>query len=420
MTVSVGSGHPSARGFSARLPREVWILSGANVMIALGYGVISPVMPAFARSFGVSITAVTLVITVFSLTRLFFAPASGMLVQRWGERRIYLSGLLIVAIFTAATGLAHAFWQVLVFRAFNGIGSTMFFVSAFGLMIHISPPDERGRIAGVFSTSFMLGAVGGPVLGGLMAGLGLKAPFLLYGGLLLVLVAVLYFSLRHSSLAAPALPTRSAVTLRQALRHRAYQSALFSNFATGWSTFGLRIALVPLFVSDVMGRGIGVIGLVLAAFAGGNALAVIPSGYLSDKMGRRGLMIVGLTTCGLATIVLGTVTSLPAVLAAAIVAGATSGIFMSPLQASVADILGSEARSGPPVAAVQMSSDLGAIVGSLVIGPIAEDLSFGWDFDISGIILLIAAAFWVVAPETRVTNDPAHGLVEPEDAVEAA
>jgi MFS family permease len=210
------------------------------------------------------------------------------------------------------------------------------------------------------------------------------------------------------------------VTLRQALRHRAYQSALFSNFATGWSTFGLRIALVPLFVSDVMGRGIGVIGLVLAAFAGGNALAVIPSGYLSDKMGRRGLMIVGLTTCGLATIVLGTVTSLPAVLAAAIVAGATSGIFMSPLQASVADILGSEARSGPPVAAVQMSSDLGAIVGSLVIGPIAEDLSFGWDFDISGIILLIAAAFWVVAPETRVTNDPAHGLVEPEDAVEAA
>ena len=402
------------------MPREVWILSAANVMIALGYGVISPVMPAFARSFGVSITAVTLVITIFSVTRLCFAPMSGLLVQRLGERRIYLSGLLVVAVSTAACAFARTYPQLLVCRAVNGIGSTLFFVSAFGLMFHISPPDARGRIAGVFSTSFMLGAVGGPVIGSLMAGWGLKVPFLLYGVLLLVVALGVFFGLRHSDLAAPAPPTRSTVTMPQALRNRAYRSALVANFATGWSTFGLRIALVPLFVSDVMGRGVGVIGLVLAAFAAGNAVAVIPSGYLSDRMGRRTLLIVGLATCGAATIWLGEVSSLPAVLVAAVVTGATSGVFMSPLQAAVADILGSEARAGTPVAALQMTSDLGAIVGSIVIGPIAQDLSFGWDFDISGIILLIAAGFWVFAPETRTTLDPAHGLVLSEVEAELA
>lgn len=87
-----------------------------------------------------------------------------------------------------------------------------------------------------------------------------------------------------------------------------------------------------------------------------------------------------------------------------------TGIFMSPLQAAVADILGREARAGTPVAAVQMMSDLGAIVGSLAVGQIAERLSFGWDFAISGLILLMAAASWMRAPETRVVPRSIPGL----------
>ena len=53
-------------------------------MIALGYGVVAPAMPSFARTFGVSIEAVTFLVTVFSLSRLCFAPVSGLLVQRLG------------------------------------------------------------------------------------------------------------------------------------------------------------------------------------------------------------------------------------------------------------------------------------------------------------------------------------------------
>ncbi len=405
---------------SAGLPREVWVLSGANIMIALGYGVISPVLPSYARTFGVSITAVTFVITIFSLTRLCFAPMSGLLVQRLGERRIYIGGLLVVAFSTAACGFAHTYLQLLFFRALNGIGSTMFFVSAFGLMIHISPADARGRVAGMFTTSFMVGAVGGPAVGSLIAGWGLTAPFLLYGAALLGVAAVLFYSLRHSALAAPTSPTRSAVTMREALRNRAYLSALLSNFATGWSAFGLRIALVPLFISDVMGRGIGVIGVVLAAFAAGNALAVIPSGYLSDRMGRRTLLIVGLAASGVATVWLGAVSSLSVFLVAACLSGAATGIFMSPLQAAVADILGSEARAGTPVAAVQMMSDLGAIIGSMTVGWVVERLSFGWDFAISGMVLLIAAVGWVLAPETRPAVVPAPVLLPAEADAELA
>nr|WP_255404997.1 MFS transporter [Mycobacterium sp. E2479] len=386
-------------------------MSWANIMVALGYGVISPALPSFARSFGVSIKAVTFLVTVFSLSRLCFAPISGQLVQRLGERRIYIGGMLIVAVSTAACAFSQAYWQLVVFRVISGIGSTMFYVSALGLMIHISPPDARGRVAGLFITSFMVGAVGGPAVGAVAAGWGLTAPFIVYGVALLGVAVVLFYSLRDSPLAAPGPPTRSTVTMREALRFRAYWSSLGANFATGWSAFGLRVALVPLFITDVMGRGIGIIGIALAAFAGGNALAMIPSGYLSDRMGRRTLMIVGLTLSGIATVFLGVASSLPAFLAAAIVVGAVTGIYMSPMQAAVADILGSEARAGSPVAAVQMMSDLGAIVGSMTLGWVAERLSYGWGFTISGIVLLIAAVGWLAAPETRPVPTPEPGLL---------
>jgi len=389
-------------------------------MIALGYGIVSPVMPSFARTFGVSITAVAFLITVFSVSRLCFAPVSGPLVQHLGERRIYIGGLLVVALSTIACALAQTYWQLLLFRILSGIGSTMFFVSALGLMIHISPVDARGRIAGMFTTSFMIGAVGGPAVGGLTAGWGLTAPFIVYGVALLGVTLVLIYGLRNSTLGEPRELTRSTVTMREALRFRAYWSVLLANFATGWSAFGLRIALVPLFISDVMGRSVGVIGAVLAAFAAGNALAVIPSGYLSDRMGRRTLLIVGLAASGVAIVLLGAVSSLPAFVAISFVSGATTGIYMSPMQAAVADILGSEARAGTPVAAVQMMADLGAIIGSMTVGWVAEHLSFSWDFTISGVILLIAAVGWVLAPETRPMLDAEPELLACQPDVEAA
>jgi MFS family permease len=371
-------------------------------MVALGYGVVSPVLPAYARHFGVSVSAATFVITVFSVMRLCFAPVAGQLVQRLGERRIYVAGVLIVASTTGGCAFVQTYWQLLVLRSLGGIGSTMFFVSSLGLIIRISPVNARGRIAGMFSTAFLLGTIGGPVVGSLAAKLSLNAPFLVYGAALLVAAVVVFGSLRNSPLAgAPAAPSDSTMSLRTALRNRAYRAALLSNFATGWSVFGLRIALVPLFVTEVLGRGASVAGLTLATIAVGTVLAVGPSGFLSDRIGRRGPLIAGLSVSGAATMLLGMTSSLSPFLIVACLTGIASGMFTAPQQAVIADVIGSQARAGAAMATFQMMADFGAIAGSLAVGEIAQHLSFGWGFAVSGVVLLVAAAGWVPAPETR-------------------
>lgn len=383
------------------LPREIWVLISANTMVALGYGVVSPVLPAYARHFGVSISAATIVITVVSAMRLVFAPVSGGLVQRLGERRVYVTGLLIVSVSTTACAFAQSYGQLLVFRALSGIGSTMFMISSLGLMIRISPADARGRIAGMFASAFLLGTVGGPVLGSFTAGFGLSAPFLIYGSVLVVVAAVVSVSLRSSQQTAPPATSEPTMPLRVALRHRAYRAGLLANFATGWSVFGLRIALVPLFVTEVLGRGADMAGLALATIAIGNVCAVIPAGHLSDRIGRRGPLIVGLAMSGVTTIWLGATSSLSLFLVAAFLTGVASGVYGAPQQAVLADIIGNQARAGTAVATFQMTADFGAIVGSVAVGEIAQYLSFGWSFGVSGAVLLVATVSWVLAPETR-------------------
>jgi MFS family permease len=130
-------------------------------------------------------------------------------------------------------------------------------------------------------------------------------------------------------------------------------------------------------------------------------------------VGRRIPLLVGLPVAAAMTVLVGFTTSLPVFLVAAFITGAATGIFISPQQAAVADIVGSKARGGTAVATFQMMSDFGAILGSLAVGQIAEHLSYGTAFTISGAILLSAAIFWIFAPETRPRPSSEHTPARP-------
>nr|WP_216210277.1 MFS transporter [Amycolatopsis aidingensis] len=403
MTEKVTHGDAATR----RLPREIWVLVGASFLIAIGYGLIAPALPSFATSFDVGVTAASVVVSAFAFVRLAFAPVSGRLVTRFGERPTYLVGLLIVAAGTIACAFAAEYWQLLLFRSLSGVGSTMFTVSAIGLLIRISPPHLRGRASGLWGTSFLLGGIAGPIIGSGLVVVSLRAPFLAYGVALLLTTGLVWWQLRDSALAGRADSDGEPVlSLRAALRHRTYRAALASNFANGWVVFGIRMSLVPLFVTAVLAKGEEFTGIVLSVFAAANALVLLVSGRFADTKGRKPPALLGLALLGVGTVLLGQSGEAWLFLAGAVIAGLGSGTLNPAQNAAVADVLGSKARGGSVLAGFQMAADVGAVLGPLVAGAIAEQSSYGLAFLVTGGIAAAALVAWWLASETLPAGEP--------------
>ena len=80
-----------------KVPREIWVLVVAAFIIALGYGLIAPLLPQFIVSFDVSMAAAGLVVSIFSVTRLFMAPGAGVLVDKLGTRAVYILSLIHIS-----------------------------------------------------------------------------------------------------------------------------------------------------------------------------------------------------------------------------------------------------------------------------------------------------------------------------------
>jgi len=398
-----------------RIPREIWVLIAAAFVIALGFGLITPVLPQFAQSFGVGATASSVVVSAFAFFRLVFAPGGGRLIARLGERPIYLLGLVIVAISTGATAFAHSYWQLLVFRGLGGIGSTMFTVSAVALIVRLAPPAIRGRVSSAYGSAFLLGGIGGPAVGGTLGGLGLRVPFLAYAAALLLAAALVAFSIHPDALRPKeGAPVLSPLSVREALRDRAYRSAVVSGFANGWANFGVRNAILPLFAAAVVGKQPWVAGMALAVFAAGNAAGLTIAGRLSDRLGRKPFILGGLLVSGLATAATGLAQSLPLLVVVSVVAGIGAGTLNPAQQASLADVVGRERNGGPALAAFQMAQDGGAIIGPIIAGLLVDHGSFGLAFGVTGAITLLAAVPWLRARETHDGRGD-HQLVSTQD-----
>ncbi len=392
----------STRAGAPGLPAEIRVLLVAAFLIAVGYGLVSPVLPAYARSFDVGVAAASVVVSAFAFFRLVFAPAGGALVQRLGERPVYLVGLLVVAASSLATAFAQSYAQLLVLRGLGGIGSTMFTVSAMALLVRLAPPDMRGRVSSAYASAFLVGGMVGPVLGGALAGFGLRTPFVVYAVALVLAAALVGVRLGGARLrpADASGPVAPPMRLREALAHRTYVAALGSGFANGWCNFGVRVAVLPQLAVAVH-DDTWVAGVALALAAAGTALTLQVSGRIADTVGRRPLVVVGLVVTALSLGPLGLSHSLVVLLVLSVLSGVGAGLVNPGQQASVADVVGNGRSGGTVLSTFQMSQDAGAILGPVLVGLVADAAGFGWAFATTALVSLLAIPLWLRAPETR-------------------
>ncbi|GAA4431760.1 MFS transporter [Georgenia halophila] len=394
------------------LPRSVFVLASISFTVAVGFGVMLPVLPVFAKSFGVGTFAASAVVSAFAFARLVAAPGVGPLLSRTGEKPILVAGILIVAVSTAASALAASYVQFLIFRGVGGIGSAMFSVSGMTLLLNTVAPDLRGRASSFYMGGFLLGGMAGPAIGGLLAAISLRAPFFFYAGALVVAgaigIVVLRSSDRHRS------PDAAEVRpLRAVLRDPRFQAAAVAGLGQGWTSFGVRSALVPIMVVEVLHREPSWTAVAFTVSSVVQALLLGPAGRFVDVVGRRPAMIAaGLVGAG-AIVGASFATNIWVLTIALSVYGAGAAFLSTAPPAAVGDAAG--ARSGTPVALFSMITDLGAIIGPLAAGWIAGHGSYPLAFGVGAVIMVGGSLLAVRMPggppgrlDTADDTDPAR------------
>ncbi|WJY97314.1 MFS transporter [Corynebacterium fournieri] len=379
------------------IPRTIWVLVGAAFIIALGYGLIAPILPQFAGSFGVSMAAAGAVISIFSLARLLGAPGAGRLVDKLGSRPIYLTGLTIVAASTFFVAFAQAYWQILALRFVAGFGSTMFTLSAQALIVRVTHPSIRGRASALYASAFLVGNVVGPVLGAALSFLGFRAPFAIYGIAVAAAALAVGVLTQHKPGSAPLPPAKPKMQVRHVWRVPTYKALLAAGFTNGFVNLGARVSVLPLFAAAVFERGGAAAGFALTAFALGMAVTLQFSGRLADNLGRRPLVAAGLATSGVFAVLLGSATSFWPLVILSAAAGIGSGLMSPATQATLADIIGNERSGGTVLSTYQMTQDAGAILAPIVLGAVAQAAGFQAAFAVSGAVCAVALIIWLVA-----------------------
>jgi len=385
------------------LPREVSVLAAIAFCVALGFGIVIPAIPLFARTFGVSAFAASAVISVFAAMRLVSSPPAGWLVNRFGERIIMSTGLAIVAVSSLFAGLATDYGHLLVLRGIGGTGSAMFTISATALLLRVTEPEYRGRASGLFQAGFLIGGVVGPAVGGLVIGISIRAPFFVYAGTLFAafIVAVTLLPRLAKTEEQNTAEDAHRLSFLATLKLPAYQAALGANFANGFVFFGLRSSLVPLFVVEGLREGPGLAG------AGFVVAAVVQAGLLTfggrtaDRKGRRPALVIGLAVGSLSLLLLVVAPNSWLFLVAMAVAG-FSGAFLGPSPTAIVGDVARGHHGGSVVAGFQMTSDFGSIIGPLVGGLLLDLSGFPVAFAAGMVISLLALGLAIRMPETLV------------------
>ncbi|MGH3354845.1 MAG: MFS transporter, partial [Nocardioidaceae bacterium] len=375
------------------------------------------------------------VVSAFALMRFVSALAGGRMVDRFGERVILSSGILIVAVSTGLAGLAWSYEALLVLRGIGGVGSAMFTVSAIALLFRVVGGTSRGRATGLFQGGFLVGGLVGPLFGGILTEVSLRLPFFVYAATLLVAGGIAMVFLARARLRDPvgadggsgddpgsaddgptddpsaagagtAVDEPPPLDVRAALRHRAYRAALVANLGTGWGLFGVRVSLIPLFVTEAMQAGVIWVGVGFVCSSLTHGALLLPAGRYVDQVGRRPAMVRGGLVAGVAMLLVVFSTAIPVYLLAMLMFGAGSAYLGTGPGAVVGDLMRG-GRGGKVVAVFQMSSDLGAILGPLVTGALADVLSYGWAFAVTSAVLFVGVLMSARMPETLERETPA-------------
>ncbi len=373
-----------------------------TLVIMLGFGILYPILPLYARSFGVGYDAVGALASSFAFTRLVFDLVAARAVERYGERRTAAAGAAVVGASTVLAALAPTFPLLVAFRGAGGAGSALFFAAMLSHLLKAAPRGQVGRVMGVYYGVFNVGFVLGPPVGGFLAAtLGLVSPFWVYAGACFVAAGVFSRSLRDLGSRGRD-PARPPVGRR--LRwDRSLVAAMAAGGAESWIISGVYSTLVPLFGRERVGLGEVGVSVGIAVASATELLALYPAGAVADRLGRKHVVVPSFAATVALLSAFGLATTPAGFMGALALLGVVTGAGGVGPSAMLSDLT-TEETSGRASGVFRFVADLGFVLGPLSAGTAARAFGLGPAFVVVGAPVAVALALVLSVSDTSVAG----------------
>ena len=360
----------------------------ALTLSSLGVGISLPIIPLFALDLGAVAFVVGLIVSLRWATRLIADIPVGAASEKHGRRAIFVCGIALVAASGVASAMAPSWQWLLLARVLEGVGAGMSSTAGLAAVADLSTPATRGRHLSSYQASQRIGFWFGPLIGGSIgASLGLREALWAYAvlAILAIVPAVFVKESRHH---APATHASPLAALGLLARSRDFQLISAVSFVVFFTMTGAQFTALPLFAVDELHVGADFVGWALFLSNTVGFALLYPSGIISDRYGRRAIIVALLVATALGLILMALAGDALWILIASLAMGGGNALRGPAMQAYVMDA-GRAGGHGATAGAFRAVGDLGS-----TLGPVAATAMIGLGY---GSFFLLNAAVVLVA-----------------------
>ena len=381
-----------------------------TLILSLCRGLLIPVLPVYASSFGVSYSLIGFILAGEALGTLVADVPAGGLLRRLGGKWTMVLGISLVGLSVLALVWAGTVWEVLAYRFVAGVGGALWNLSRHAYLTEATKLAERGRAIALFGGTNRLGVFAGPVLGGVVAtAYGLAAPFVVFVVLsALALTVVGLFTekpepLIRDRIISQQTPEKHHFSAIVTQHYRVLISA-GSGQLLAQMTRASRQVIIPLYGANMLGLDLQAVGLIMSVSSLIDFSMFYPAGLIMDRFGRKYailpcffLQALGMAFVPLAAGALG-------LLACAAVMGFGNGLGSGTMMTLGADLAPQHAL-GEFLGVWRLIGDGGTTGAPLAVGAIADLMSLSTAaLVMAGIGLCAVGIFALKVPETRLAT----------------
>lgn len=370
--------------------REFMLLCLANFFYFGSFYFLLPTMPQYVDALGGSPSQIGMVMGWFTLAAVAARPYFGTLVDRYGHKRFMLLGSVCFILFFLLYNYTQTVNLLYVVRAAHGLAHACFMAASAAYIADIAPPNRRGEVIGIYGTSNIIAMALFPAWGtALVSAAGNFAELFSMAALAagICLMAVVFLKEINPGAGKHFKPAG----VFDIGRRRGVIIPSLALFG-GATAYGAVITFLPLFAPQ---RGIADFGLFFSVYAASTICSRVLVGKLSDRIGRRKLIVPFMALVAFAVFLL---PGLHSLLWLALIGGLFGfgfGAFMPTLNALVVDYTPQQDR-GSALGFFTSFMDLGITVGAVVLGAIGENFGFESMFYFGSIAVLLGLVVFVL------------------------